>query len=408
VNTVVCVSFNHTTTPFPILEQVSIDSTTASQVGEHLCELPSVTEAVVVATCNRTEVYFVGGVAAVDRAVALLAAHSALAPETLVRHADVMIGDDASLHLFRVAGGLESRLVGEAEILAQVRSSIARAVELHTAGTELSALFRRAVAAGRRARRFGTPMTRPSLAALASDRAGVTGADRVLVVGAGALARSLTTELLHRAVRVRVCARHPDRAVPMVAAATDAVPFDRLRSEVAVADVVVCATAARSPVIDAATIGPRDRPLTIVDLSMPRNVAPDVADRDGVRLIDLRQLTLGGAVATAAPTHELAVRTIEREHHEYRLWLAGRASGELIRDLHDHVRRVCDRAAHGVSGLDAPATDRLANEIAGKLLHTLTTTVKRSVADGDSAAIGLLADAFGLPNPEASVLRSAS
>ena len=73
MNTVVCVSFNHTKTPFPILEQVSIDSVSASQVGERLCELPSVTEAVVVATCNRTELYFAGEVAAVDRAVGLLA-----------------------------------------------------------------------------------------------------------------------------------------------------------------------------------------------------------------------------------------------------------------------------------------------------------------------------------------------
>lgn len=408
MNTVVCVSFDHTTTPFSILEQVSLDSTTAIRLGERLCDLPSVTEAVVVATCNRTELYLAGGVRAVDRAVALLASHGALAAEMLLPHADVMTGDDASLHLFRVAGGLESRVVGESEILAQVRSAIANAVERGTAGAELTALFRRAVAAGRRARRFGPSKARPSLAALTFDRVGVTATDRVLVVGSGALARSLTAELRRRRIAVRVCARRPDRAVPMVAQATDAVPFDRLAAEIAEADVVVGATGARTPVITAATIPPRDRPLTIVDLSMPRNVAPDVADRDGVSLIDLRELTPDGGASTAAPTHELAERTIEREHHEYRLWLAGRASGELIRDLHDHVRRVCDRAAQGVPGLDAPATDRLANEIAGKLLHTLTTTVKRSVADGDSSAIGVLADAFGLPNPETTVLRSAS
>ena len=323
-------------------------------------------------------------------------------------HAEVLTGDEASLHLFRVAAGLESRLVGEAEILAQVRSSIASAVEIGTVGNELSALFRRAVAAGRRARRFGSPMTRPSLAALAFDRAGVTGSDRVLVIGTGALAGSLATELRHRDLTVRVCARHPERALPMVAAPTDAIPLDRLRDEVASADVVVCATAARTPMIVAATITPRERPLTIIDLSMPRNVAPDVVDHDGVHLIDLRQLTLGDDAPTSAPTLDLVERTIEREHHGYRLWLAGRASGELIRDVHDHVKRVCDQAAHGVAGLDAATTDRLANAIAGKLLHQLTTTIKRSVADGDSTAIGVLADAFGSSHREAVVLRSAS
>jgi glutamyl-tRNA reductase len=406
------VAVTHQHTPFATLERVALDAASAQALADALRAAGGVNEAVVLSTCNRIELYLAG--ARPDAGVALdtLAAHTGVASAELRQVAVVASGDDASRHLFRVAAGLESRVVGEGEILGQVRIAVARAEKGGTAGPELSSLFRWAAATGRRARRAAGEL-RPSLARTAIDAVTAPAMGRhVLVLGAGAMATALTAELASRHQPYRVCARRPERATRLTRRASDVAPLTALGDELERCDVLICATGARTPIVTRDTITAAmahrpQRPLTILDLSMPRNVAPTVSTVAGLRLIDLEHLT-----AEHGDLHlRRALQTVTAEHDRYRTWLAGRATGELIAALHAHVNGVCRAEADRLLSADRgeggdPA--KIARAIAGKLLHGPTLAIKELSARGDEAGIAAIAAAFNLGPITSYSIRAAS
>jgi glutamyl-tRNA reductase len=400
------VAVTHRVAPFSTLERVALDADAAGTLAVSLRALPGVDEAVVLSTCNRTELYLAAGPACVDDAVDALADHAGVGAGELRRIAAVLTDDDASRHLFRVAAGLESRVVGEGEILAQVRATAARAEGHPASGPGLNALFRWAAATGRRARRDAGGAVPPSLARTAVDAAGPTApGERTVVLGAGAMAAAVAAELRARNRPYVVAARRPERAATLTRRPDDAVHLDDVAAHLREATVVVCATAARTPVLDAALVGDGRRPLTVVDLSMPRNVAADVGALDGVRLLDLEHLRGGGG--------DLHVRragdVVAAEHDRYRLWLAGRAAGPVIAALRRRVTDLClDEARRH---LDPPAAAAFARRVAGRVLHTPTVAIKRLSEQGDVAAIDALGAALGVdraPVGDVSAARQAS
>ena len=400
------IAVTHRHTPFAVLERVTLDSDAAETVASDLLALPGVDEAVVLSTCNRTELYLAGAIESTEAALGVLASHTGLPVDDLAGGTMVLLGAAASLHLFRVTAGLESRVVGEGEILGQVRAAAARASRHGTSGPDLDNLFRWATASGRRARRDAGGSAGPSLARTALDAAAQP-AGATLVVGAGAMAAAVTAELCARRVPYRVAARRIERAARLTRHPDAAADITALADEIAAVSLVVCTTGSRTPLIDrrmvADAIARRDgRPLTIVDLSMPRNVAADVAAVPGVELIHLQDLHGGHGDLQLRRAND----AVDTEHDRYLTWLAGRAAGPVIAALRQRVTAICLAEAKRELGPEAAV---LARRLAGRILHSPTIAIKDLSAQGQTDALDALAAALGVHLPEAttdSILRA--
>lgn len=393
------VAITHDRAAFDLFERVALDVGSSRTLAAAL--VPAIAdESVVLSTCNRTEMYLAGAPPDAGAALAALAAHTGVPLEELAAVALTAHGDAASLHLLRVACGLESRVVGEGQILGQVRAAIARATLDGTAGPRLTALFRFAASAGRRARHGTGANTTSSLASIALDATGpVPEAGTTVVVGAGQMALAVAQELSARRLDYLVCARQPERAAAHVHRRM-VVGIDCLHSLLEGVELVVYATSARTPLLRADEVSVamqqrRGRPLTLVDLSIPRNVDPSAAHVHGVRLIDLEGLT-----AEQGDVHRLhAAQVVAAEHERYRTWLAGQAAGALISRLRAEVRQTCRAAAHHAlagTAVDGETVERLANRMAAKLLHGPTVALKSLVAAGDVERAMALVSSFGV------------
>ena len=397
------VAITHRIAPMILLERVNVGADDANALARQLTLHPGVTEAVVLSTCNRTELYLAGPAPDAAAAMSALITLSGAAPGLVHDCAIVCADDEAALHLLRVAAGLESRVIGEVEVLGQIRAAIARAEAAGTAGTYLTSLFRFATAAGRSAQHTTDRALTPSLPRLALDASqpellqpcGVTA-----VLGAGAMAATTVAELTARRRPYWVCARRPDAAALIAQRPDQVVAFEDLGRVLEHAAVVICATGARSPLVRVSDLAPvlhrrNGRPLTIIDLSLPRNVEPAVGDLDGVRLLDLNDLV--------ADTTQLQLRRREEivadELHRYRSWMAGRAVGHLITELHQRVRELC-RTTLGDSlsrsGADHQQIDAAVQAMSNKLVHTPTITIKNLIAAGDNASALAVFASFGI------------
>ncbi|HET7652792.1 MAG TPA: glutamyl-tRNA reductase [Acidimicrobiales bacterium] len=403
----VAVTYDHAS--IDLLERAALSDDRAAALADLLVALPGVDEAVVLSTCNRTELYLAGAHPHHADALDRLAAVTGADRDALAAAATKATDDAVALHLFRVASGLESRIVGEREILTQVRAAAARATSAGTAGRHLTALFRWAAATGRRVRRVDASpsASAPSLASIALDSVAPTSTTDapVLVVGAGAMAAATTAELRVRRRAYLVTARRVERAARLARTGADVVAFDRWVDALADASVAVFATSAGgvllSRAVAADVVGRRGGwPLTIVDLSMPRNVDPAVATLAGVRLVDLADLS-----ADRGDLFERrAMQVVVDEHHRYRRWLAGQAAGHAIADMRAAIAAACRTSlvpalAGGCIPVDV--ADRLAARLAGRVAHEPTLALKELVARGDDAGAAALLAAFGVRGADA-------
>ena len=391
-------AITHQRASLDVLEKVSVDRPGAQALADRILELSGNDEVVVVSTCNRLELYLAGDAPDLPGTARALAAQCGTPVAALTSVAHTLTGDAVAEHLFRVAAGLESRLVGESQILGQIRAAIARAQADGVAGPHLGTLFQFATAAGRRARRAPDAAGVPSLARIALDAAAPDLAGwpaRVLVVGAGAMAAAVTQELVYRGMDFVVCARRPGPATRLAGRGSRVLPMEDLPGGLDHVDVAICATAARTPILTraglAATMSARPRrPLVVVDLGLPRNVEPEARLLPGVHLLDLDDLT--------GDHGELLLRrranVVADEQRRYQLWRAGQAGGELIAELRDEVlarsrRAVADRLGPQAG---AAAVERAARHRAGRLLHAPTLAIKERIADGDRpGALAVLA-----------------
>ena len=389
------VAITHHNTPISILERISLDRPTAQALATELVTAPGTSEAVVVSTCNRTEIYLAG--ARPDAAHALRCLSRGRVPIEVIRPFVRFLSDHAmALHLIQVAAGLDSRIVGEGEILGQIRSAIAAAAN-DTAGPELTSLFRFAIAAGRRARHANDVVGVPSLARIALDTGVLDGVDvtTTLVLGAGAMAAAAARELNARGRPYRVWSRRPERAARIVRHSNDIVATDDLADALDTADLVICATGARLPILTAAdlyaTIERRNgRSLVVIDLSMPRNVDPSAATLTGIQLFDLEALRSDRTELDLRRRNQI----VDDEYRRYRLWLAGRSGSDLIAALRDHVHQTCRDVVASRSPDAAPAQIALiARTMANRLLHAPTVQLKEHLAAVDiDRALAVLDD----------------
>ncbi len=410
----------------PTMNSRSLDDTSLWDVAERredgtavVGEAPAYTgEVLVLSTCNRFEVYVADNAAtpegAVARARAVITAlaprrgadmsvHQAGAAVELAPHVYSYAGAaDVAEHLFTVAAGLDSLVVGEAQILGQVGDALQAALAHGTAGRQLTALMRYAIAAGRRVRNEtsigqGSGSVSHAAVALAKQTLGDLRGRRVLLVGAGKMAEIAAHTLAGDEVgAVRVLNRDPARAAAVAAAiGGDWCGWDELPAALAWADVVITSTGAPHTLIHAQTVAASlplrgERPLLIIDLAVPRDVDRAVGDLAGVQLADMD--TLQAAIADGLHSRQdarpAAQAIIADEVAQYQARMAALGVAPTIADLRDRAERIREaevqKALRKLGTLD-PAAQRaveaLSVALVNKLLHAPTVELKRHATD---------------------------
>jgi glutamyl-tRNA reductase len=297
------VGVSHQTAPVALLEQFAMGADETVKALHELVGSDHVSEAIVLATCNRVEVFaevdrFHGGVTDVSR---VLARQAGATVEELSPYVTVHYEDQAVAHLFTVAAGLDSMVVGETQVLGQLRNAYALAREQGTVGRAMHPVAQRALRVGKRVHsETGIDKAGASLVSVSLDRAeeriGSLAGRPVLVVGAGSMGALAATTLARRGATVSVSSRTPAHAERLAASVEGrAAELADLPAEVAAADVLVTCTGARGLVVgtevvaDAMATRP-DRPLVVIDLALPRDVDPGVAALPGVHVVDLALL----------------------------------------------------------------------------------------------------------------------
>jgi glutamyl-tRNA reductase len=365
-------------------------------------EEPVLQESLVLATCNRTEFYVFApeGAAAEDALRALV--RRAKGKDLLVPGPERYARDDgeAARHLLRVASGLESMVLGEAEILGQVRDALALAAAEGTLGSVLDRLVTTALRAGKRARTeteigAGTVSVASAAVALAGKVFSDLEGREVLVIGAGDTARLAGQHFaLRRPAAFRIANRTFERAEALARAfGGEALPLEGVPAALVTSDVIVCATSAPRPLLGCDDVrealrGRRGRPLLVLDLGVPRNVEPAVADLEGVFLhtVDAVRGHVDenlGRRRRAVPRVEAIV---EEELSTYLEWVRTLEVTPTLRALRERFEAVraeeVGRHLGRFSKEDAERVESLTRSLVNRLLHTPTTRLKALGADG--------------------------
>jgi glutamyl-tRNA reductase len=407
----VLVGTSHNRAPVELREQMFVSAAENRELVERLAGADA--EAVVLSTCNRTEIYLVHDdeETAVARAFAELSALAGMT-ETEIAPSLSLTDDAAALHAFRVAAGLDSLIPGEAQILGQVKGAYELAKAAGTAGPLLHRLFRQALRVGRRVRNETAigenPASISSAAAELAERVfGSLEGRRILILGAGKMSDLATVNLVSRGVEsVFVANRSPERAERLASRfGGRAVGLDEVEQELEHADVVVASTSARGLVLSAAQVERamtkrRGRPIFFVDIAVPRDIDPAVNEIEGCYLYDVDDLERVVEESVAGRKEE-AVRAeaiVAEEAQTFRDWqlsLDVVPAIASLRALAESIREAELERAEGRLGTLSPsqrrAVESLTAQIVNKLLHPPTVRMKEAAAAADGV---LYADAI--------------
>jgi glutamyl-tRNA reductase len=420
VNELFALGISYKTAPVELRERFALPEGRAASVLRELVSTDHVHEAVALSTCNRTELYLVvsDDVEAETTALGILARESDIRPTELVSHLYSLRNLEAARHLFRVTAGLDAMIVGEAEIQGQVKRAYELALVENTTSAFMNRLFRDALASGKRVRtetNVGSgSFSLPSVAVqLAQETLGDLSGRRVVVIGAGETGELTARALTERGVRsVFVANRHYDRAIGLAQRfGGQAIRFDLLPSELEKADIVLSSTASPHHIVGrdelAAVMESRGRrPLLLIDIAVPRDIDPAVADIEGVFLKDIDDLQslverrLSGRQAEAPRAEALLDHDLDR----FRRWLGTLDVVPTIAALHEQgeaiVKQVLaenDQRWKSLGEADRERLELVASTIVKRLLHEPTLRLK---ARGDDrrtyAYVQALRELFGL------------
>jgi glutamyl-tRNA reductase len=400
----VLVGTSHHRAPVELREQLFVSAAENAEVVRRLAVADA--EAVVLSTCNRTELYLAHAdeEAAQERAFGELSALAELSESEIAPALYTLVDEAAALHVFRVAAGLDSLIPGEAQILGQVRRAYEVAREAGTAGPVLHRLFRQSLRVGRRVRTETAigenPASISSAAAELAERVfGSLEGRRILVVGAGKMSDLATVNLISRGVdSVFVANRSVERAERLASRfGARAAGLDAVEEELERADVVVASTGARGYVLSTEQVARamrkrRGRPIFFVDIAVPRDIEPSVNEIEGCYLYDIDDLERVVEESVAGRREE-AVRAeaiVTEEGERFREWQRSldvvpaiaslRALAESIRET--ELARA-ERRLSSLSPTQRRAVESLTAQIVNKLLHLPTVRMKEAAAGAD-------------------------
>jgi glutamyl-tRNA reductase len=416
--------------PLDELERTAIPGELLPEALPCLLRAPEVNEALVLSTCNRTEIYawVRDPQVAVGQIRLFLEDLKDLPIGWTEPRFHLSVGDEVIRHTFRVTAGLDSMVLGESEIQGQVRRAYKLAAELGAVGPHLHGLFRWALEAGKRVR-HATGLSRasdsfPKASVRAIDRVlGAIEGKEVLVVGNGKMAAASTRALAHAGARLGVVARRLE-AAEALASEHDAfaLPMHALEDAMTAADAVVFATSSHTPLIGVAGVrqvlaGRAGRPFVAIDLGLPRNVDPDVAPldggKDGFWLFDLAGLDASGYTVPGGRDAQLAAASdvTATEAERCVAWFRSKPADAVVAAIQAQALRVAEEearvAAKKISGLDErqrAAVELVIEQTVRKVVHTPTVRAKEAMARGDENLLQAARWLFGLEEIETELL----
>ncbi len=411
---------SHRTAPLDLREAVALTEGRAAGIMGGLTADAAVREVTVVSTCNRTEIYLVAddAVRAESLALSVLAEQAGIGPTGLAPHLYSLNGSEAARHLFRVAAGLESMIVGEAEVQGQVRRAHELSLVEGGSGPILNRLFQAALAAGGRVReetgigRKGVSVPSVSIE-LAEHAIGDLRDRRALIVGTGETAALVGRALSTRGTSmVFVANRHFDKAAELASRfGGQAARLDELPEHLAAADVVVSATNSPHHVLEVEDLAFRagqtdPRQLLLIDLAVPRDISPECRDQQGVILHDVddvqRQVERNTGVRETEG-HEAGL-ILDAELERFGKWLASLEVLPTVAALREFADELVERVLaenrnrwQDLSEADRARVEALAHTIAGRMLHVPTMRL-REIAGSDRAyeSVNTLRELFAL------------
>jgi glutamyl-tRNA reductase len=401
---------NHLTAPVDIREKVAFAPEQMTRALHELQDIPAVNESVIVSTCNRTEIYCDASSDCSEVITHWLTAHHGINETNLSPYIYTHSNQEVARHLFRVASGLDSMVLGEPQILGQLKESYDRARGDKTISAILDRLFQHSFSVAKRVRtdtEIGSNPVSVAFAAVSLSKQIFSSLheSHALLIGAGE-----TIELVSRHLRsqnigsMTIANRSIERARLLAAEiGADAVQINAVTEQLVRADIVISSTASQLPIlgkgaIESALKERKHRPIFMVDLAVPRDIEPEVGKLQDIYLYtvdDLKNVVdenLRGRELAA----EAALEIVNLEVKLFDQWLKTHQSADQIRQLRDGAELVKQEAIRKALAQLAQDADpeqvmqRLANDITNKLLHKPTIEMRKALQQGDDKRIKLL------------------
>jgi glutamyl-tRNA reductase len=411
---------SHKTAPLAVRERIALPERRAEQFLAELNEHPEIREAVVVSTCNRTELYVVVSdpVEAETTVLGMFARQAGLRPTELIEAISTHTNCDAARHLYRVTSGLESMIVGEAEVQGQVKRAYEAALAARTTGPLTNKLFRAALATGKRVRTEtsigagGASVASVAVEAARNALGGGLASRHVLIIGAGETAELTARALSEQGVATMFVAnRRRERAIALAQRfGGDTIALDGMPAELERADIVVSSTASPHYLVHAEELAQvmtlrGGRPLLLLDLAVPRDIEPACAAIDGVTLVDI-----DGLQAQVARTHRArkmearrAEGIVEEEIQTFAGWLGTLEVLPTIAALREQADRLVEELLEenaprweSLSDRDRERVEAMLRAAVKRLLHEPTERLRALGEDRRHARLQLTRELFGL------------
>jgi glutamyl-tRNA reductase len=410
---------SHKTAPVALRERLAFTEPEASEFAREATASAEVREAVVLSTCNRTEVYLVVGdpVRAESDVLGLLARRAGIRPTELAEAIYSPRNCDAARQLYRVTAGLESMIVGEAEIQGQVRRAHEAATRAGCTGPLSNRLFAAALTTGKRVRsETDIGSRRVSVPSVAVDLAlsvlGTLQKRHVIILGAGE-----TSELTARALADRgadtivVANRRADRALSLAQRfGGSVVGLEELPDRLLRADIVLSSTSSPHPIVGREELElvmheRQERPLLLIDIAVPRDIDPGCGELEGVSLYDIDDLqaVVERNLSTRAGETPQALRIVEEEIHRFARWLGQLEALPTISALREHGNALVEQVLAENSGRwesaspgDLARVEAIARALMTRLLHEPTIRLRSLDEDRGHASLELVRELFGL------------
>jgi glutamyl-tRNA reductase len=420
---------SHKTAPVALRERLAFTESEAVALAKQMLATAEVREAVVLSTCNRTEVYLVVGGAGGDLvqveadALGMLARHAGIRPTELAEAIYSPRNCDAARQLYRVTAGLESMIVGEAEIQGQVKRAYEAALAAGCTGPLSNRLWKAALSTGKRVRsetgigssRVSVPSVAVGLAAEVFGSPHERGDLRerhVVIIGAGETSE-LTAQALasQGAGTIFLANRHADRALSLAQRfGGSVVGLDGLPDQLARADIVVSSTSSPHPIVgyeelELVTAQRAGRPLLLIDIAVPRDIEPRCGDLDGVTLYDIDDLQEVVARNLSTRTGEVprAHEIVEEEIHRFAGWLGQLEALPTVSALREHGDAIVEQVLaenegrwESASPRDLVRVEALARSIANRILHEPTIRLRSLSETRSHASLQLVRELFAL------------
>ncbi|MBC8953206.1 glutamyl-tRNA reductase [Xenorhabdus sp. PB62.4] len=416
--TLLALGINHKTAPVSLRERVAFSPDTIGLALDDLLRQPLVRGGVVLSTCNRTELYL--SVEQQDnfkeQLINWLCRYHQLNPEDLKSSLYWHLNDEAVSHLMRVASGLDSLVLGEPQILGQVKKAFAESQSYQSLSGELERLFQKSFSVAKRVRtetEIGANAVSVAFAACTLARQIFESLSQlsILLVGAGETIELVARHLKEHGVCHMMIANRTKERAQMLASEVNAevISLPDIDTRLAEADIVISSTASPLPIIGKGMVERalklrRNQPMLLIDIAVPRDIEPDVEKLSDVYLysVDDLQAIIQQNLAQRKAAAIVAEGIVQQESNHFMDWLRSQGAVNTIREYREQAEKIrAEMTAKALmsikQGADAEQIiNQLTHQLTNRLIHTPTKSLQQAASDGDLERLNLLRDSLGL------------